>query len=57
LRPTATVEELSGPLDAVNTAAAPLRIVPATSEWAHELSRGAGRRVFAPRSLTVARLE
>ena len=54
-QPTAALEELSGPLDAVNTAAAPRRIVPQRSEWRH--GRGAGVRSFAPYSFTVVRLQ
>jgi hypothetical protein len=54
-KPTALVEELSGPLDMVNTAAAPRHIVPKRSEWRHAAS--GGEFTFAPRSFTVVRLE
>ena len=55
-KPTAIVEELSGPLDAVNTAVAPRHIVPKRSEWRHAPS-GGGELTFAPRSFTIVRFE
>ncbi len=55
-KPTAAVEELSGPLDAVNTADAPKRIVPKRTEWRHARN-GGGQLTFAPHSFTVVRLE
>jgi hypothetical protein len=54
-KPAAVVEELSGPLDAVNTAACPRRIVPRKTEWRH-VAAGGGF-TFAPHSFTVIRLE
>lgn len=56
-RPTASVEELAGPLDAVNTAEAPGRIRPRRIEWQHELAKGMARYTFPPRSFTILRLE
>jgi hypothetical protein len=53
-KPTATVEELSGPLDAVNTADAPRHIVPKQTQWRHALG---GELTFAPHSFTVVRFE
>ncbi len=53
---TAAVEDLSGPLDAVNTAAAPQRIVPKQTEWRHAAG-GDGELTFAPYSFTVVRLQ
>jgi hypothetical protein len=55
-KPTATVEELSGPLDAVNTAEAPRRIVPRRTEWRHAPG-GDGGLTFAPYSFTVVRFQ
>jgi hypothetical protein len=54
---TASVEELSGPLDAVNTSAEPRRIAPRRVEWRHALAGGAARYTFAPHGFTVMRLE
>ena len=56
-KPTAAVEELSGPLDAVNTADAPRRIVPKQTPWRHALTGGNGELTFAPRSFTIVRFE
>ena len=57
LRPEASVEELSAPLDAVNTADAPDRVRPRSSRWTHGLPAGTARTTFAPRSYTVIRFE
>jgi hypothetical protein len=53
LRPTAAVEELAGPADAVNTAAEPNRWAPRRFEWRHETAGAAVRYTFPPRSFTV----
>jgi hypothetical protein len=53
----ARVTELSGPLNAVNTAGQPELIVPQQSEWQHEIKEGVAIHTFPPRSLTVLRLE
>jgi len=54
-KPTAQVAELSGPLDAVNTAAHPEGLVPRQGEWRHSLKDGQARYTFPPRSVTVLR--
>lgn len=56
-RPTAAIEELSGPLDAVNTAEDPNRIVAKRTEWRHELASGNARHSFPPHSFTVLQFE
>jgi hypothetical protein len=56
-RPTASVEELAGPLNAVNTADAQQRISPRRSEWRHAMKDGVARYVFPPHSFTVLRFE
>ncbi len=53
LRPTADVEELAGPADAVNTAAEPSRWAPRRFEWRQEMAGGPARYTFPPRSFTV----
>jgi hypothetical protein len=53
LQPTAAVEELAGPADAVNTAAEPNRWVPRRFEWRLERAGAAVRYTFPPRSFTV----
>jgi hypothetical protein len=57
-RPSATVEQLAGPLEGTNTADEPERIRPRRSEWMHELG-GGGKSTysFPPRSITILRLE
>jgi hypothetical protein len=57
LRPDAIVEELSAPYDAVNTADAPDRVRPKTSEWTHGLPGGPRGYTFPPRSYTILRFE
>jgi hypothetical protein len=52
-QPTALVEELAGPLDARNTAAAPHPITPKPRLWRHATSGNPPRWVFAPHSVTV----
>lgn len=56
-KPTASVEELAGPMNAVNTAAEPRRIIPKTREWRHELGKGASTYTFPPGSFTVLTFE
>jgi alpha-L-arabinofuranosidase len=56
-RPTATVTELSGPLEAVNTAEHPRAIAPKQSNWKHETKEGSTRYTFPPHSITVLRFE
>jgi alpha-L-arabinofuranosidase len=56
-KPAAAVEELSGPLDAVNTADAPLRIAPRHAQWQLAPAGGQSEFTFAPYSFTVIRLE
>jgi DUF1680 family protein/alpha-L-arabinofuranosidase len=53
----ATVEELAAPLNAVNTADAPTRVVPRRAEWRHGMADGAATYVFPPHSFTVIRIE
>jgi alpha-L-arabinofuranosidase len=56
-RPVAGVEELTGPLDATNTAEEPARIQPTRREWRHGLKDGAASYAFPPHSFTVLRFE
>jgi hypothetical protein len=53
----AQVTELSGPLDARNTAAHPRTIVPQSLPWKHALKHGETRYEFPPYSVTVLRWE
>ncbi len=55
--PTAQVTELSGDLDAVNTAGQIEAIVPKHSQWKHGIKEGFAGYTFPPHSLTVMRLE
>jgi hypothetical protein len=52
---SASVEELAGPPDSVNTAAEPRRIHPTTRTWSHDLRRGPTPITFPPHSFTVLR--
>jgi hypothetical protein len=54
VRPEASVEELAGPLAAVNTVREPRRIVPARRSWRHDAAMG---YAFPPRSFTVLTLQ
>ncbi|MGA2255785.1 MAG: family 16 glycoside hydrolase, partial [Thermoguttaceae bacterium] len=56
-KPTAQVSELSGPLDAVNTADKPRAITPQQSRWKHEIKEGSGNYIFPPHSVTVIRFD
>ncbi len=53
----AAVEELTGPLDAVNTAEAPRRIQPRRARWRHFSTPGEVRYTFPPHSFTVLQWE
>jgi hypothetical protein len=55
--PVAQVTELSGALDARNTAAHPSAIVPQSRPWKHALKNGDTRYTFPPYSITVLRWE
>ncbi len=55
--PVAQALELSGPLEAANTAAEPNKIVPQPSKWQHRIKDGQSTRVFPPYSFTVLRFE
>jgi alpha-L-arabinofuranosidase len=56
-RATAAVEELSGPLDATNSASAPKRIVPKVENWRHGFVQGQCRREFPAYSFSVIRFQ
>ena len=53
LQPTAAVEELAGPADAVNTAAEPNRWVPRRWAWRQQRAGAPISYTFPPRSFTV----
>ncbi len=55
-KPTARVEELTGPLDAVNTTREPARIATRQAEWRLDAKDGGGY-TFPPYSFTVLRFE
>lgn len=54
---TATVTELAGPPNAVNTAIDTRTIVPVKRSWKHAIQDGKTRYSFPPSSITVLRLE
>jgi hypothetical protein len=56
-RPSATVEELAGPPDAVNTADQPDRIRPTSRTWEHAFAGGAAVYTFPANSFTVLQFE
>ncbi|HEX4000087.1 MAG TPA: alpha-L-arabinofuranosidase C-terminal domain-containing protein [Pirellulales bacterium] len=56
-KPTAEVTELSGPMDAVNTAEKPSAIVPRHSLWKHEANVGGASRMFPAHSISAIRFE
>ena len=56
-KPSATVEELAGPLDATNTSEDPTRITPRQAEWRHAMPAGPARYTFPPHSFTILRFE
>lgn len=51
--PTASMQTLSGEVNANNSADAPTRITPTNSQWRHELKIGASTYRFSPHSVTV----
>ena len=55
-KPLASVEELAGPMDAVNSAAEPQRIVPQVQEWRHNLSGTSPTYTFPARSFSILTL-
>lgn len=55
--PEAAVEELTGPLDAANTADNPTRLEPKQSRWRHAAKDGGARYTFPPHSFTTLRFE
>ncbi len=55
--PTAQVEQLAGPLDAVNTADNPRRLVPERSDWSYGDFRPGLPYRLPPFSFTVIRFE
>lgn len=56
-QPIAKVEQLAGPLEAVNTAAKPDQIKPRCSEWIHHMAGGTAEYSFPARSITIVRFE
>jgi hypothetical protein len=56
-RAEASVEELAGAPDAVNTAKEPRRHAPRTRKWRHGLAGGAPLYTFPPRSFSVMTFE
>jgi hypothetical protein len=56
-RPLARVEELAGPLDAVNTAETPTNVVSRAIQWRHKFKHGEASYQFPAFSFTVIRLE
>jgi hypothetical protein len=53
--PVAQVTEISGRLDAVNSAEKPDVVTPQQSEWKHQMKEGKASRTFAPYSFTIVR--
>ena len=53
----AEVTTLSGPLEAVNTAVAPMRIVPSRHAWHHGLHEGVTEYTFPGHSFTILRFQ
>jgi alpha-L-arabinofuranosidase len=56
-KPTAELTELSGPLEAANTAGKPDAIVPRRAQWQHGLIDGRATHVFPAYSVTLLRFE
>jgi hypothetical protein len=56
-RPEASVEELSGPIDGVNTADEPRRVAPRSGPWRHGLGGAGPAYEFPPRSFTILTFE
>jgi len=55
VQPIAKLVELSGPYAARNTAAQPKAIIPAESDWQHQMKDGETNYTFPARSITVIR--
>ena len=53
----AKMEVLAAPLEAVNSAVQPQRVIPARTEWRHNLPGAAANYAFRPFSFTVMRFE
>ena len=53
----AHVEELTGDLNAVNTAEMPGNVCPSTKEWSHGAAAGAPRYAFPAMSFTILRFQ
>lgn len=53
----AGVEVLAAPLEAVNSAIQAQRVIPARTEWRHNLPGAAANYAFRPFSFTVMRFE
>jgi hypothetical protein len=56
-KPTATVEELAGPLEARNTAGETGKIVPRTDVWKHQIPEGKASYTFPAYSITFLHLD
>jgi hypothetical protein len=56
-KPAAKVTELSGPMNAVNTADQPNAVTPRSIDWQFKPTAGAASYTFPPRSLTIIRFE
>ncbi|MGO9109934.1 MAG: family 16 glycoside hydrolase [Thermoguttaceae bacterium] len=56
-KPAAQVSELSGPLEAANTADTPRAITPREGPWKHGIKDGSTSYTFQPQSFTVVRFE
>lgn len=56
-RPAARAVELSGPMDAVNTADKPDAVAPHASDWPHEFKSGGAVRSFPAHSVTTLQFE
>jgi hypothetical protein len=56
-KPVAVIEELSGPLDAANTAENREQFRPQKSEWRHTQQTREGTRTFPPHSFVILRFE
>ena len=56
-KPLAKLEELTGALDARNSAEEPTRITPRDGQWRHATNEDSGRYTFPAHSFTVLRFE
>ena len=57
LKSVARMEVLAAPLEAVNSAVQPQRVIPARTEWRHNFPGTAANYIFRPFSFTVMRFE